>query len=1066
MVTCATCGQESPDGFRFCGNCGSALLTDAGAGQAVRKTITVLFCDLVGSTALGERLDPESTQRVLGQYFQRVREVLERHQGTVEKYVGDAVVGVFGVPRLHEDDALRAVRAAAELGEALSELNKELERGSGVTLKIRVGLNTGEVVAGSAAAGSALVLGDAVNVAARLEQAAAPGEVLLGQTTWQLVRDAVRMEAVAPLLVKGRSREVAAWRLLAVTPDAPGRMRRRDLPIVGRKRERQLLLDVFDLVVAARACRLVTVFGAAGVGKTRLVEEALVSMRERAAVLHGRCLPYGEGITYYPVAEVVRQAAGIARDDALPVAHGKLVAALAGHEQAEGIASRLAATAGLAGTSGGTEEVFWAVRKFLEHLASRRPLVVAFDDLHWAEPTLLDLVEYVASFKRDAPMLLLGIARTEFLDARPAWGRNVPGTTSIELEPLSSAESDRLVEHLLGTAGIDRHAKAHIAVRAGGNPLFVEELVAKLLDDGVLHREGDRWIASPQLDVAGIPATIQVLLAARLEQLPTSERAMLERASVIGTIFSWAEVAALTPEPERVRLSSGLAWLVRRDLLRPGRSDLAGGDAFRFRHDLIRDAAYQAVPKQVRAGLHERLAAWLESTTSGHLGDSEEMVAYHLERAASYRRELGMEDPALTRRAALRLAAAGQRAGDRWDRSAAISFLTRARGLLPAAHPDGLELAAMLVANLGLQGDQRTARELLAESLSLARQLGDRRLEARLLVEQQLMVWSGAAAWPTDEARAELDRITALFEEAGDQRGLASAWLLVAKYEMVALRYRAAETPIRQAVRYSRAVGDDDRVRLALQQLGTALVYGPTPVPRAIRRCRQLVRQSGDSQSMHVLVNDWRACLEAMQADFPAAEALLEEAAAILADLGPAVGWAPWTQHHDSVGLVASLQGDLARAEEAYQANCQALEEAQATAVLATELAYLANTVYEQGRHDEAGRLTEASERLTTREDDLLSQLLWRCVRAKVMARLGLKQQAEQLSRQAVALAEQAEAPNDLADAWATRAMVLGMTGRGDQAVEAMDHAIREYTDKGNVAAADLACGRLHGVLG
>src|SRR5215216_7628353 len=315
MVTCATCGQESPDGFRFCGNCGSALLTDAGAGQAVRKTITVLFCDLVGSTALGERLDPESTQRVLGQYFQRVREVLERHQGTVEKYVGDAVVGVFGVPRLHEDDALRAVRAAIELAAALAELNKELERDWGVTLQLRTGVNTGEVVAGSAAAGSALVLGDAVNVAARLEQAAPPGEVLIGQTTWQLVRDAVTAEPVAPLALKGKADQVAAWRLRGVTLDVPGHARRRDLRLVGREPQRRLLLDAFDWVVAERACRLVTVLGAAGVGKSRLVDEALAGIAERATILRGRCLSYGEGITYWPVAEVVRQAAGIADTD-------------------------------------------------------------------------------------------------------------------------------------------------------------------------------------------------------------------------------------------------------------------------------------------------------------------------------------------------------------------------------------------------------------------------------------------------------------------------------------------------------------------------------------------------------------------------------------------------------------------------------------------------------------------------------------------------------------------------------------------------------------------------------
>jgi class 3 adenylate cyclase/tetratricopeptide (TPR) repeat protein len=1065
VVICGACGRENPDGFGFCGRCGRPLARDAAASRGLRKTVTVLFCDLAESTALGERLDPESLQRVLGQYFERMREVLERHQGTVEKFIGDAVVGVFGVPSLHEDDALRAVRAAVELQAALAELNKGLKPDWGVTLQIRTGVNTGEVVAGTAEAGNALVLGDAVNVAARLQQMAAPGEVLLGQPTRELVRDAVTAERVAPLAVKGKGGPVAAWRLLAVTPDVPGHVRRRDVPMVGRQTQRRLLLDAFDRVVAERACRLVTVLGPAGVGKTRLVEETLASLGEQAIILRGRCLSYGEGITYWPVAEVCRQAAGIARGDTLHAAQSKLAALLTGHKQAEQIASGIATIVGLTEATKGTEETFWAVRQLFEHLAFRRPLVVAFDDLHWAEPMLLDLVEYVANFARNAPMLLVGLARTELLEGRPDWERSVPGATMIPLEPLSSAESGRLIEQLLGIAGIDQRVVAKVSSRAGGNPLFIEELVAKLIDDRLLRREGSRWIVSPELSRLGIPTTIQILLAARLEQLRTGERAALEWASVVGKTFSWAAVAGLAPESEQVRLASDLASLVRRDLLRPDHTELAGEDAYQFRHDLIREAAYQGLPKQDRVELHERFATWQEVATTNRVGDGDEIVAYHLERACQYRAELGITDPALARRAADHLAAAGQRAGARWDRRAASSFLTRARALLPAADPVSLELAAKLVANLGFQGDQRKAQNLTSEGIELARELGDRRLEARLRVEQQLMVWNEADAWPPAKAHDELEQITSVFEQAGDSWGLAGAWLLVAKYEMVALRYLAAEAPIRRAVHFSRLVGDYDRLRLAVQQLGMALVYGPTPVPRAARRCRQLAREGGDNRSMHASVSDWGACLEAMRGDFARADALLGEATSILEDLGPTVGWAPWTGHRDSLGFVATLRGDLASAEEAYRANCRALEEAGVTAVLATEVAYLANTAYEQGRDDEAGQLTEVSERLTLQEGDLLSQLLWRKVRAKVLAARGLTDEALRLSEQAVQLADQTDALNDRADAWASRAAVLAMAGQADEAAAAVERAFHDYASKGNVTSTTQARARFRNLV-
>jgi class 3 adenylate cyclase len=464
MVACPRCGRGVPDGFRFCGSCGAALGHELVTGREVRKTITVVFCDLAGSTVLGERLDPESLQQVLGRYFEQMREVLERHHGSVEKFIGDAVVAVFGIPRLHEDDALRASRAAVELQGALVELNKELERDWAVTLQLRTGVNTGEVVAGSAAVGSALVLGDAVNVAARLEQAAAPGEVLLGQATWELVRDAVVAEPVAPVAIKGKTDPVAAWRLLAVIPDPPGRVRRREVPMVGRQLERQLLLDALDGAVAERACRLVTVLGAAGVGKSRLVDEALASISERAMVLRGRCPSYGEGITYWPVAEVVRQAAGIARDDSLQAAQAKLAALLAGDEQAEQLAGQIAATLGWAEADSRTEQTFWAVRQLFEHLARDRSVVVVVEDLHWAAPTLLDCLQYVANFAQNAPMLLVGLARTELLEVHPDWARSVAGAATILLEPLTGAESGRLIEQLLG--GRDRRARRGADQRA------------------------------------------------------------------------------------------------------------------------------------------------------------------------------------------------------------------------------------------------------------------------------------------------------------------------------------------------------------------------------------------------------------------------------------------------------------------------------------------------------------------------------------------------------------------------------------------------------------------------
>ena len=520
MLTCPTCGQDNPDGFRFCGGCGAALAPTR--AREVRKTVTVLFADVTGSTALGERLDPESLRHVMGRYLEEMKEVLERHGGTVEKFIGDAVMTVFGIPTLHEDDALRALHAASAMRDRLALVNADLERDFGVRLEARIGVNTGEVVSGDAAAGERLATGDAVNMAARLEQAATPGEILLGEQTLELARDAVEVEPVEPLSLKGKADRVAAYRLLRVVEGAPAFERRLDAPFVGRREELARVRSALDRVVSERRCRLVTLLGPPGIGKSRVAAELAADLRGEADVLVGRCLPYGEGITYWPLREIFA-AAG---------AEDELDAALA---------------------AGAPEEIFWTVRKALERRARQQPLFLVVEDIHWAEPTLLDLIEHLVEWTRDAQLLLLCSARPELLDERAAWGAGRSNAEILTLEPLAESEADELIEGLLGGSQLDREARFRIRQVAEGNPLFVEQLLALLAEGGEPHR---------------VPSTIQALLAARLDALAVEERELLERAAVVGLDFEWEALAELAPDRRRPP-GAHLAALVRKELIRP-----------------------------------------------------------------------------------------------------------------------------------------------------------------------------------------------------------------------------------------------------------------------------------------------------------------------------------------------------------------------------------------------------------------------------------------------------------------------------------------------------------------
>src|SRR6266581_2280220 len=512
MPTCLNCGTENPAGFLFCGRCGSPL---AEATPERRKTVTVLFCDVSGSTALSERLETEAVREVMLRYFDEMRVVIERHSGTVEKFIGDAVMAVFGVPVAHEDDALRAVRAAAEMLGRLEAINDEFESRFGSRIGLRIGINTGEVVTGDTGAGEAFVSGDAVNVAARLEQTAGAGEVLLGELTYRLARRAVTAEPVEPLALKGKEKPVPAYRLVGAAAEGGVRVGRAAGALVGRREELAVLGRELAAAVAEDACRLVTVLGEPGIGKSRLALEFLASVEPEARVLTGRCLSYGEGITYWALGEIVREAAGIGSDEAAAVARERIEALLVGTEEAGAVSALLVQALGLERGSGATGEIAWAARRLFEALARDRPLIVAIDDLHWAEQALLDLVEHAR-----APLLVIGLARPEALDARPRW----PGST-LRLERLPEADATRLIDDLIGGAGLQEHVRERVLEAAAGVPLFVEELMALLVENGLVRQASDgRWVGLGRLDEFAIPPTIDALLAERLDRLEERQR--------------------------------------------------------------------------------------------------------------------------------------------------------------------------------------------------------------------------------------------------------------------------------------------------------------------------------------------------------------------------------------------------------------------------------------------------------------------------------------------------------------------------------------------------------------
>jgi class 3 adenylate cyclase/tetratricopeptide (TPR) repeat protein len=1050
MPVCALCGQDNPARARFCMSCASPLQSEDPAPRGARKSVTVVFCDIEGSTQLTERLEPESARDVMARFFRRMRAALEHHGGTVEKYIGDAVMAVFGAPVLHEDDAFRAVRAAQAMREELEALNVELEVQFGVRLRARIGVNTGEVIVGDPAAGQALVVGDAVNVAARLEQVAPGDEILLGPATFALVRDDVSAEPTEPLELKGKTGSITAYRLVSVGPQRD-RLQRREAPIVGRERELEILSSAFERASNGRSCEFVTILGSAGVGKSRLAREFTPSTEPGSILLRGRCLPYGDGITFWPIAALVRQVSHIVETDTRSDARRKIDAAMSGCPDGALISERVAGVTGFADPAPGLQETFWAIRRFLEWTGRDGPLVIVLDDLQWAEPTLLDLVEYIAGWSRDVPMLLLCLARPDLLDVRPTWGSGVAKPTILNLDPLDERESERLVSQLLGGTHLDDRAFARIADSAGGNPLFLEEILRMLEDDGLLQREGDSWLA-PDLGDLRIPESIQALLGARLDRLSPDERLVIRSAAVVGKVFWWGAVEHLVPEGARSRVGSALQTLVRKDLIRPEPSTFAGEDAFRFHHILIQDAAYRGTPKEVRAQLHEAFANWLEGVAGDRDVELEEVIGYHLEQAYRYRSELAPitdRETALAARAGLRLSSAGIRALERRDVPAGADLLGRATALLPRDRRERRMALLALGEALEEIGDLGPAQAALEEAEALAKEAADEVTAANAgILRLSLLGFTDPRNLSVDPVR-EAERLITALSDLGDDLGLVRAWRLIGDVHWNHGRYASADEALAHAIEHARRAGATREEADALGRYVGSGVYGPAPVEEIERRCGDLVGVGAGSgyEAPAVTALAW---VRAMQGRFDEARELVGRSRAVYEDLGLRLRKAFVAE---MTGAIEMLAGEPVAAEREFKTCLDEFAEMGEQGGWSTVAAALAHALIEQGRLDEAEESVVASE-LAGAEDDVSTQVLDRSARARIQAGRGLYDEATKLARDAVVLSEATDDLNMRGDTLAHLGDVLSAAGETADASAAFGSALELFEAKGNTVAA------------
>jgi class 3 adenylate cyclase/tetratricopeptide (TPR) repeat protein len=1052
MVQCPSCGEDNPPKFRLCGYCGTPLASSAAppaAPHEVRKTVTLVFSDLKDSTALGERLDAEALHEVKERYFSAMADEIRRHGGKIEKYIGDAIMAVFGLPRAREDDALRAVRAAVGMRDALDKLNQGLRQRYAVALGNRTGINTGEVVANiDPGADQKLATGDAVNVAARLEQAAPVNQIYIGEMTYQLVRDAVEAEQVEALELKGKAERVPAYRLVSVQ-GIEGNARRVDTPVVGREGELAALAQVYREVVDGPAVRLVTVIGDAGAGKSRLVVEVIERIATGAQVVRGRCLPYGDGITFWPLVTMLREAAAIQGDDPPELARSKVLG-LVGERD---VADRLAAATGLSTATFPLPELAWAARKFLETLAAHGPVVAVIDDIHWAETAFLELIEHVLEASAGLPILMLTTSRHDLLEEHPEWGQR-PGSTRLELKPLDAAASAQVVANLIGSAGLPQDVIERIVTAAEGNPLYVEHLLAMLIDSGALRLQDGGWVRSEGYTDVAVPPTIHALLEARLDGLGRLERDALEPASVIGLEFPRPALEAMTRDNVRATIGTHLDSLTHKRFIHPFAHDPAD-PVYRFHHHLVRETVYGALLKRARASLHIEFVRWADraNAESGRALEFQEILGYHLEQAHHYLSELGPLDTqgvAIGRDAALRLASAAKRAFGRGDMHAAASLYQRAAAVPAEDDPERLLLLPELGEAWMELGDFAQARAVVAAAEAGAERAGNQRVKASAqLLGMRIRLFSAEAGNSSEQTlRMALEAIP-LFEGEAAHPELAKAWRLIGFVHGIAARYGESSEAVIRSMHHARLAGDERLIARNAMGLSISTLLGPTPVLQAIGQCEQMLADGVSDRQAESKILCTLAQLRAMNGEVDLARDLYRRGRGLLRELGQGLNAAMTGIDLLTVEL---LGGDLAAAERDVRPDYEFLERAGETYAFSTMAALLSRVVRDQGRDAEALAFSQVAEK-SSAADDVESQALWRSIRAPIIARAGDLVEAETLARSAVDLSSQTDAPQMQADTLAELASVLHVAGRRDEARHAIDAAIEIYRGKGDVVS-------------
>jgi tetratricopeptide (TPR) repeat protein len=961
---------------------------------------------------------------------------------TPSRFIGDAVVAVFGVPVAHEDDALRATRAAHEMRRRMDELNADFEGQYGARISLRIGVNTGEVVAGTSGAREAIVTGDAVNVAARLEQAAQPGEILLGEATHRLVRHAVTADRLEPLAVKGKAEPLVAYRLAGVESLRPPRAGRLDAPMIGRGEEAAMLAALRD-EAAGGYCVLATVTGEPGVGKSRLAAE-VVAQAHAFRVITARCLEYGEGITYWPIGEIVRGAAEIRDEHTSPEAVARIEMIVPPTE-----AAVIAQAIGLGGGKATTRDIAAAVAGFLAAIAGRRPLMLVLDDLHWAEPPLLELVASLPLRVESAPLFVLCLARAELPERDPTW------RVTVGLEPLDASATEVLARGLLGGLPLPEGLGGRISDAAAGNPLFVEELIGMLVDDRLLTKAADGWVADPGLAGFAIPATLRELLGARLDALPEGERSSLERGAVEGQVFHRGAVSALSDEVHRPSLGGTLDRLVERDVLRPGRPDFADDSAYRIRHILIRDAAYEAIPKRVRADLHRRFADWLEDKAGGRLTEYEEILGHHLERAHRYLEDLGpigAHGDGIAARAAEWLERAGRRAFDRRDSRAAANLLGRAAALLPAGSARQLDLLQAAGEELAFMMELEPAERALTEVVAGAQARGDTGSESHGRLWLSLVRFWTDAEYGALEMLDDVDAAAGVFETLADLKGTARThdWRSFALSQLG--RYADSEREAHRALALGRQVGDE---RFAAEQtwyLAWAAAYGPIPVDAGIASCEALIAGARDDPAVigHALYA--LAILHALAGSFDAARDAADRGRVVFDGVGMA--FSAWHPHHRAA--IDLLSGDAASAEAHLRRAVDVLGLINDYPSASSAASLLAELLVDRGELDEAMAIVERA-REWAPKDQPIQAARWRAATARALARLGEDRVA--LAREAVALADRTDHLVFQGDTLIALADVLRRAGHDP--APAIGDAMARYARKGSLAAAEHARRRL-----